>query len=366
MSNDHDDRDARLTRRRFIRGSAMGIGGGVLSPFIINLAACQPQSTPPPGPAQADGAPPDMGTPPDAPRADKKRPPDKGAQKDKGVKKDKPVVKPDKGNPNVLGPDDVLLGLYPSATVKSSKEAVRQACKHLDFSWLSKGDSVFVKLSVNSGNLHPAVTSPEAVRGMVAELYKRGAGKVIVGDQAGVEHVRHVSSGKRFSSTSKLLVQDGLQKAINDADAQAHLFDDQDYHKGWFPAKPPAGSAWKAIFLPKIIKQVDHIVYLPRLSSHAIAGNTIGHKIAVGVAAGRRPQHLPHPRPQLLRDVHRRQLHQGDQGPAALDSDPGRQGAAGLRPGPGDGLHGRSAHRHRLEAAGAPRRSDRGIPGPHG
>lgn len=159
---------------------------------------------------------------------------------------------------------------------------MRQACKHLDFSWLSKGDSVFVKLSVNSGNLHPAVTSPEAVRGMVAELYKRGAGKVIVGDQAGVEHVRHVSSGKRFSSTSKLLVQNGLQKAINDAGAQAHLFDDQDYHKGWFPAKPPPGSAWKAIFLPNIIKQVDHIVYLPRLSSHAIAGNTIGHKIAVG------------------------------------------------------------------------------------
>lgn len=55
MSKDHDGDNARLTRRRFIRGSAVGLGGGILSPFIINLAACQPQSTPPPPPAQRHG-----------------------------------------------------------------------------------------------------------------------------------------------------------------------------------------------------------------------------------------------------------------------------------------------------------------------
>ncbi len=187
---------------------------------------------------------------------------------------------PDKG---VLGQNDVLVGLYPSSRVATPDEAVRLAAAHLDFSWLKKGDSVLVKIASNSHYQHPAVTSPAAVRAMVAELKARGAGRVIVGEQSGVEYVRLVAGEKRFSSTKEQLAQNGLHQAIVAAGAEPHYFDDQGYDAGYFEATPPARSHWtQKMMLPALVKQVDHIVYLPRLSSHVLAGYTHGLKIAVG------------------------------------------------------------------------------------
>jgi uncharacterized protein (DUF362 family) len=36
-----------------------------------------------------------------------------------------------------------------------------------DFGWLSRGDSVLIKPSLNSGNPYPATTNPEGIRAMV-------------------------------------------------------------------------------------------------------------------------------------------------------------------------------------------------------
>jgi uncharacterized protein (DUF362 family) len=187
---------------------------------------------------------------------------------------------PDKG---IVGGDDVLFGLYPSSRVARAEDAVRQACAKLDFSWLKAGDSVLIKIASNSGNVHPAVTSPAAVRGLVAELKARGAKRVVVGEQSGVESVRLVAGEKRFKSTKELLAKNGLLAAIGESGAEGHFFDDQGYDKGYFEATPPAGSHWQQkMMLPNIIREVDHIVYLPRLSSHVLAGYTHGLKIAVG------------------------------------------------------------------------------------
>jgi uncharacterized protein (DUF362 family) len=58
-----------------------------------------------------------------------------------------------------------------------------------DFSWLSQGDVVFIKVAANSPNRYPATTSPSAVRAMVGLLQAKGAGKVMVGDKPGVQYV---------------------------------------------------------------------------------------------------------------------------------------------------------------------------------
>jgi uncharacterized protein (DUF362 family) len=148
---------------------------------------------------------------------------------------------------------------------------------------LGSGDTVFVKLSCNSGHIHPAVTSPAAVSGLCAELFARGAGRVIVGDQAGVESVRLAEGESRFGSTQNLMEGNGLYEAITAAGAEPHFFDDQGYEAGYFEATLPGGHHWQQpMMLPRIITQVDHIVYLPRLSSHAMAGYTHGLKSAVG------------------------------------------------------------------------------------
>jgi uncharacterized protein (DUF362 family) len=76
----------------------------------------------------------------------------------------------------------------------------------------------------------------------------------------------------------------GLLQAIQDGGAEPHFFDEHGFDAGYFAATLPfpAASWKKELFLPRIVREVDHIVYLPRLSSHVIAGYTHGHKLAMG------------------------------------------------------------------------------------
>lgn len=181
-------------------------------------------------------------------------------------------------------PDRVILGLFPRDGQSSPQMAVRNVCRQLDWSWLRRGDSVLVKLSSNSGHPHPAATSPNAVRAIVTELLDRGAGRVLVGDQGGVEYVRLADGDKRHSSTEALMRKNGLHEAIVDSGARPCFFDDYGYETGYFQASLPFDNPhWREPpYVAGIIREVDHIIYLPRLSSHVLAGYTHGHKIAVG------------------------------------------------------------------------------------
>ncbi|MEZ5143205.1 MAG: DUF362 domain-containing protein [Acidimicrobiales bacterium] len=193
------------------------------------------------------------------------------------------TASPTTAAPVALGAHDVLVALEPARAEVPAERTVRAACAALDWSWLDRGDSVFVKLACNSANPHPSVTSPAAVAGLVAELYARGAGRVVVGDQAGVGTVRVLADGRRTGSTRDCLRRNGLLDAITAAGAEAHVFDEDDYHDGFFEATPPAGSHWtQPLALPEVVRSVDHVVYLPRIGAHAIAGYTAAHKLAVG------------------------------------------------------------------------------------
>jgi len=162
-----------------------------------------------------------------------------------------------------------------------------------DMRWLSRGDSVFVKIACNSPNPHPAVTDPQAVAEVVRFLKSRGARRVYVGDQSGVEHVRHTPEG-RVSSTRELMARNGLRDALVGAGARVHCFDDDGWD-GWFQAHLDFQGVWGTdLWLPGILKRVDHVVCLPRLGAHALAGYTCAIKNAVG----------------WLRDDSRKVLHQ--------------------------------------------------------
>ncbi len=106
---------------------------------------------------------------------------------------------------------------------------------------------------------------------------------MLVGDQSGVQYVRVVADGRRFGSTRACLRNNGLLDAITRAGAEPYLFDEQDYHTGFFAAKAPPGSHWtRPLAIPDVIRRVDHVVYLPRISAHVIAGYTAGHKLSIG------------------------------------------------------------------------------------
>jgi len=150
-----------------------------------------------------------------------------------------------------------------------------------DFSWLSQGDVVFIKLASNSPNRYPATTSHLAVRAMAGLLRDKGASKVVVGDKPGVQYVYQDKKGQRGSSRD-ILTRNGLHQAAQDSGAEVHYFDEAGYD-AYFADHPEHASNWKgALMLPNILTEVDHVVLLPRVSRHVLAGSTNGLKAAVG------------------------------------------------------------------------------------
>jgi len=150
-----------------------------------------------------------------------------------------------------------------------------------DFSWLSRGDSVLIKPANNSGEKYPATTHPGSVASMIKLLKEKGAGRVIVMDMAGIEHVKLRPDGL-CGSTRELMKRNGLWEAVEKADGEIYLPEEEGWN-AFFEDGPVSGSHWKnGIMVPKKLKEVDHIVLMPRVSRHPLAGATLGLKAAVG------------------------------------------------------------------------------------
>ncbi len=165
-----------------------------------------------------------------------------------------------------------LAGVSKGAPELDIKLAIRHAADAAtDFSWLSKGDSVFIKPVVNSGNPYPATTSPAAIAAMVEILREKGARRVIVGDMSGVEHLRF-SPTSLSGSTRTLMASSGMAKAVQASGAEMHCFEEGGWN-AFYEDFPTAGSNWKrGLMMPNILKEVQHIVLMPRCSRHILAG----------------------------------------------------------------------------------------------
>ncbi|MFH2120793.1 MAG: DUF362 domain-containing protein [Pseudomonadota bacterium] len=175
-----------------------------------------------------------------------------------------------------------LAGVSKGASEQGIKIAVRNAAEAAtDFSWLSKGDAVFIKPVNNSGNPYPATTSPTAVAAMIGILKEKGARRVIVGDMSGVQSLRFSPTSLSGSSRA-LMAASGLAKAVEASGTEMHCFEESGWN-AFYEDFPAAGSHWKhGIMMPNILKEVQHIVLMPRCSRHILAGSSLGLKAAVG------------------------------------------------------------------------------------
>ena len=182
------------------------------------------------------------------------------------------------------GPDAKvgLAGLPAGKNGSGLMAAVREAAEAVtDFSWLSRRDTVLIKPSVNSGNPYPATTHPAGIKAMIAVLKEKGAGKVMVSDMSGIEHVK-LSPDELRGSTRELTASSGIARAAVEAGAELY-FPEEEGWSAFFEDGPLSGPHWKAgIMMPKVLKEVDHVVLLPRCSRHPLAGATLGMKAAVG------------------------------------------------------------------------------------
>lgn len=167
--------------------------------------------------------------------------------------------------------------------------------KASDFSWLKPGDSVLVKLALNSGNPFPATTDPWALDCILKVLKAKGASKIFVGDQSGVRNVYWTQAGKQRGSSREFAQKAGLLTVIESNGATPVFFEERGYD-AYFAATPPQSGHWKTpLYITSLIREVDHIVNMPRVGSHALADFTSGLKSAVG----------------YLREDSRRELHMG-------------------------------------------------------
>lgn len=175
-----------------------------------------------------------------------------------------------------------LAGVNREAGQADLLSAVRLAAESAtDFSWLSRGDSVLIKPVVNSGNLYPATTNPLGLMAMIALLKEKGAKRVVVSDMAGIAHVKLFSDELR-GSTRKLMTSCGVARAVAETGAELY-FPEEEGWGAFFEDGPASGANWKSgIMMPKIVREVDHIILMPRCSRHALAGATLGMKAAVG------------------------------------------------------------------------------------
>ena len=175
-----------------------------------------------------------------------------------------------------------LVGVRHGAGDPLVAEAVKKAAREVtDFSWLSRGDSVLIKPALNSGNLYPATTSPVGIGAMIELLREKGAGRVIVCDMSGIEHLK-LTPDKLKGSTRDLMVSSGMARAVLEAGGELH-FPEESGWDSFFEDGPAGSSHWKgSLMMPKILREVDHLVLMPRCSRHVLLGSSLGMKNAVG------------------------------------------------------------------------------------
>jgi len=149
-----------------------------------------------------------------------------------------------------------------------------------NLSWLSPGDLVLLKPALNSADPYPSTTHPLAVSVTAAILAERGAA-VVIGDQSGIEHVLHHPGGVVRGSTVE-----NYQKSGMGAFTRARFvgFEEDGWKEGFYHHRSPSTSSWQdGFYITAWAKKADHIISLPRVSTHSMAGASLGFKNMVGM-----------------------------------------------------------------------------------
>jgi len=149
-----------------------------------------------------------------------------------------------------------------------------------DLSWLKRGDVVLIKPALNSGDPYPATAHPVAVAAVSALLKERGA-TVIVGDQSGIAYVLACPDKIIWGSTRQNCVKSGMGSPDDDSFVS---FEDGGWDTGFYHHQSAHTRSWQhGFYLTTQVKKANHIINLPRVSSHAQAGVTLGLKCMVGL-----------------------------------------------------------------------------------
>jgi uncharacterized protein (DUF362 family) len=175
----------------------------------------------------------------------------------------------------------VISGIAHGSSPEQMRRSVQRVLERAsnDCSWLHPNDTVLLKVALNSPDPYPATTSPLAVQAVAEALRARGA-RVIVGDMPGIEYVLLTPEGSVKRSSRSCYEQSQMGAGTN---IEFVGFEERGWNDGFCHFQEPAARSWPDGFhLTRVVREVDHIIALPRLSTHTQGGTTLGFKLSVG------------------------------------------------------------------------------------
>ncbi len=165
------------------------------------------------------------------------------------------------------------------------------------FANIQRGQTVYLKVNTNSGDVYPYSTSPALIRWVVAKLRDLGA-EVFIGDRS--------FWGDR--NTMRNFQRNGIQEVAAALDVPLHVFGDPaldgasnavewvDLPNTIEGISTPRSAHWDGTMrIPVMVAQADHIINLPVVKTHFIATFTMAMKNIIGIinpADRQRPRNL--------------------------------------------------------------------------
>jgi len=170
-----------------------------------------------------------------------------------------------------VGDDDVA-GDDATVVMAGGADPVAAAAAALDlaggFSFLQAGQSVFIKLAANQGDPYPFATHPDVLVWLVEQLRAAGAGEILCGDSP------------FWGDHSDIFGANGLQAAADTAQIPLHDFRET---TDWLSIPVADTPDWPdGVRMPAVMLEADHIINLPVLKTHFIAGITLALKLQIG------------------------------------------------------------------------------------
>ena len=146
------------------------------------------------------------------------------------------------------------------------REQLANKKDHL-FKGFNPSDHILIKINLNTADPYSASTDPETLLQLLNLMEDMGYRNLIVGD----------CSSAAALPTQKVFEKTGLANLVKHK-ARMVCFDEQEW-----VGVPIPGEFLNKIVVPKLLFEVDKIIYLANLKAHRLADFSMGLKLAVGL-----------------------------------------------------------------------------------
>ena len=132
---------------------------------------------------------------------------------------------------------------------------------------IKKGDSVLLKPNYVYDADYPATTAPDFLKATIKAIQRYRPSRIIIGE-----------SSVYWQNTRKIMTARGAFQIAEETGAEVHIFDDNE----WVKRDIPHAKYKTVTRTPKILDEVDRLIFLPCLKTHRLARYTASLKLSVG------------------------------------------------------------------------------------